>query len=62
MRVPDALLPLHCPASWPGSWLGSGTVGATKKGQAEEGRKQNSGLRVHSRADEQPSQPGMEQG
>ena len=55
---PGALLPLQCPASWPGS----GTVRAIGKGWAEEGLKQNSGLLVHSRADEQPSQPGMEQG
>ena len=53
---PGALLPLQCPASWPGS----GTVGATEKGRAEEGLKQNSGLPVHSQADKQPSQPGME--
>ena len=59
---PGALLPLHCPASWPGNWPGSGMVGTTEKGRAEEGLKQNSGLPVHSRADEQPSQPGMEWG
>ena len=52
------LCPLHCPAGWPGS----GTVGATKKVWAEEGLDQNSGLCVHSRAEGQPSQPGMEWG